>query len=199
MNVMDKRKRSPAWTKEEKSILICEVAKRIKILDSQHCNDVTQKAKIKAYDDISSAVNSIGHFKRSVKSVKEKWQSEKSRVKAMQGEYEKRKRKCINATGGGPLEEIRAPNFDETDLNILKLIPPESYKGIESDSEDSDEEVDDATSSIGKLNEILNRSFSVKSFDQSFDFFFFRVDQGKHECRILQTELEKGNTYTYLY
>ena len=104
--------------------------------------------------------------------MKEKWQSEKSRVKAIQGELEKRKRKFINATGGGPLEEIQAPNFDETNLNILKLIPPESYKGIESDSEDSDEEVDDATSSIGKLNEILNRSFSVKSFDQSFDFFF---------------------------
>ena len=87
---LDKRKRSPAWTKEEKSILICEVEKRIKILDSQHCNDVTQKAKIKAYDDIISAVNSIGHFK-SVKSVREKWQSEKSRVKAIQGEFDKKK------------------------------------------------------------------------------------------------------------
>lgn len=149
MSEVKTRKRAPTWTPQEKEALVKAVAKKIKILDSQHCNDVTMKAKKEAYSSITSAVNAIGNFKRKVQSVKEKWQSEKSRVKGAQAEYVRRKKRSETQTGGGPIEDIEPPDFDELDREILKLIPPEAYEGIESSSATSSEEESDDAASNG--------------------------------------------------
>ena len=64
LSLKEKRKRAPAWSAEEKEVLVSQVGKRVKLLDSQHSNEVMLKAKSEAYAEITKCVSAVFHSER---------------------------------------------------------------------------------------------------------------------------------------
>ena len=79
--------------------------------DSQHSNEVMLKAKSEAYAEITKCVNAVGHSERNEKAIKEKWQAEKSRVKAMQTDYDTKEFTKLVLAASVPLKKIAVSIF----------------------------------------------------------------------------------------
>ncbi|KAJ8281354.1 hypothetical protein GJAV_G00066630 [Gymnothorax javanicus] len=70
---MDKKRRGPNWTAEEKSILLKEYAKRRVILESRVNSDLTKLAKLKQWEEIAGCINAFNPLiRRSVFDIKKK-------------------------------------------------------------------------------------------------------------------------------
>ncbi|KAJ8413000.1 hypothetical protein AAFF_G00105820 [Aldrovandia affinis] len=70
---MDKKKRGPKWTAEEKAILLKEYASRRPILESRVHSDLTKLAKLKHWEEIAACINALNPMvSRSIYDIKKK-------------------------------------------------------------------------------------------------------------------------------
>ncbi|KAG9338035.1 hypothetical protein JZ751_027198 [Albula glossodonta] len=70
---MDKKKRGPNWSPEEKSILLKEYSKRRALLESRVSSDLTRLAKRRYWEEIAACVNAFNPLnRRSISDIKKK-------------------------------------------------------------------------------------------------------------------------------
>ncbi|XP_035272877.1 uncharacterized protein LOC135255251 isoform X1 [Anguilla rostrata] len=70
---MNKKKRGPNWTAEEKSILLKEYSKRRAILESRVNSDLSKLGKLKHWEEIVARINAVNPLaRRSIYDIKKK-------------------------------------------------------------------------------------------------------------------------------
>ncbi|KAM7296922.1 myb/SANT-like DNA-binding domain-containing protein 3 [Ixodes scapularis] len=87
------------YTAEEKALLQALVTKHARVLENKKTNNYSKKAKLKAWEKLSTEYNSQPNVRpRSAKQLKKRWENEKSRYKKTKSD----ETRDIHATGGGP-------------------------------------------------------------------------------------------------
>ena len=88
------------------------------MLESKFTNTTTNKLKQSVWEEMTSAVNTVGTAHRSVAEVKEKWTNLQRTAKHKLSKFREEQRK----TGGGPPAKTPSPSTDRI-LEFLKGTP----------------------------------------------------------------------------
>ena len=92
------RKRKPNFSVSEISAITESVQENLDILQSKLTNAITNEKKNQLWEEITKAVNGVGHANRSVQDVKDKWKNLHSVAKKEFTTFKRETKK----TGGGP-------------------------------------------------------------------------------------------------
>ena len=92
------RKRKPNFSVNEIAVLTENVIPNMGILQSKFSNNVTNRKKNETWEEITRAVNAVGHASRSTQEVRDKWKNLQSVAKKEFSEFRRETKK----TGGGP-------------------------------------------------------------------------------------------------
>ena len=118
-----KRARKPNFTAAECTVILESAEENIDIIKSKFSSTLTNKNKIKIWEQITDRVNSLGICKRSVMEVKEKWRGMVSNAKKEHNNIRSEKKK----TGGGKKPD--SPKRDS--IKIIQLFGEDpSFSGI---------------------------------------------------------------------
>ncbi|XP_048259517.1 myb/SANT-like DNA-binding domain-containing protein 4 [Haliotis rufescens] len=118
-----KRQRSKNWTNSELALLIEGVQSKKNVLFSSFSNNLTNRMKKKAWEDISQSISANSGVKRLTKDVKKKWMDYKSQTRKKEAE----RRREATRTGGGPPPS----SLTEMEQRVVSFIPPCSIQGCE--------------------------------------------------------------------
>ena len=119
-----KKGQKPNFSPSEIAVLTEKFEENMEILQSKFTNSVTNAKKIRIWEEIAAAVNSVGVTRRTTQEVREKWKNLQSNAKKEYSFFKAGQRK----TGGGPAP----PSPSEASLKIMNMFGDQpSFTGLQ--------------------------------------------------------------------